>query len=257
MPSLWFVMPVHGRLPLAQICLRQLRRTCDALTANGIEATAVVVCDHVHRRLLRKALPNMLGFATVPRDNQFVSRRFNDGIQFATDPAVNPRPADFVMPIGSDDWIDWRIIRPEILPESDEVVGFQHISFVREDGLEITKTFLAYTGGCGMRLYPRQALAAVGYRPADEDLYRGCDTSILTRVREANPNLKVMHVDTDPRQIVDWKTPGAQLNRYDQVMRRHSRNSDTGSPFDELAEFFPADALDEMRAHYELALVAA
>ena len=29
MSSLWFVVPAHGRLELAAICLRQLRRTCD------------------------------------------------------------------------------------------------------------------------------------------------------------------------------------------------------------------------------------
>lgn len=28
--GLWFVVPVHGRLQLAAICLQQLRRTCDA-----------------------------------------------------------------------------------------------------------------------------------------------------------------------------------------------------------------------------------
>lgn len=253
MPSLWFVMPVHGRQQLASICLRQLRRTCDALTENGIDATAVVIGQDAD---LDAAFE--MGFGTVSRDNQFVSRKFNDGIQLACDPAYNPRPADFVMPIGSDDWIDWRIIRPSILPEADEIVGFQHISFVRGDGLEITKTFLNVTGGCGMRLYPASLLKAVGYRPAEEDLYRGCDTSILTRVRISRPNVKVMHVDIDPRQIVDWKTPGAQLNEYEQVMRRHSVNSEAGSdPFDELDPFFPSEALDEMWAHYQRQLVAA
>ncbi len=253
MPSLWFVCPVAGRQQLAQICLRQLRRTCDSLTASGIEATAVVVGDDDNLDVARA-----LGFGTVLRDNQFVSRKFNDGIQLACDPEVNSRPADFVMPIGSDDWIDWRIIRPEILPENDEIVGFQHISFVRGDGREITKTFLNVTGGCGMRIYPRALLAPVGYRPAEEDLYRACDTSILSRVRFANKNVKVMHVQVDPRQIVDWKTPGEQLNEYEQVLRRHSQRSDTANdPFGELEVFFPAEALDEMWAHYNPALVAA
>ncbi len=253
MPSLWFVMPVHGRLPLASICLRQLRRTCDSLAENGIEATAVVVGDDENLDVARD-----LGFGVVERDNQFVSRKFNDGIQLACDPAVNPRPADFVMPMGSDDWLDYRIINPSVLPEADEIVGFQHISFVRGDGRELTKTFLNVTGGCGMRIYPRALLAPVGYRPAEEDLYRACDTSILTRVRIATPNVKVMHVKVDPHQIVDWKTPGEQLNEYEQVLRRHSERSEAaGDPFDELEPFFPAEALDEMWAHYNPALVAA
>ena len=244
MPSIWFVMPAHGRLQLAQICMRQLRRTCDALTKTGIEATAVVVACDENLDTARE-----LGFGTVERDNDFVSSKFNDGIQAALDPDINPRPADFVVPIGSDDWIDHRIFRPEILPTATEVVGFPNLSFVREDGLELTKTVLRYPGGCGMRIFSRQLMATLEYRPAAEDLKRGCDTSILNNLREALPALKVMHVSTDPRQIVDWKTPGVQLNDYDQVRDRH-RNGVTADPFDDLAGFFPAEALGEMAAHY-------
>ncbi len=252
MTSLWFVMPAHGRLEMAAICMRQLRRTCDELTASGIEATAVVIACDENLDLAREN-----GFGTVERSNQFVSQRFNDGIQLALDPEVNPRPADFVMPIGSDDWIDWRIINPKTLPAPNEVVGFQNISFVREDGLELTKTFLNYTGGCGMRLYPRQLLEPLNYRPAEEDLRRGCDTSILTNVRLAVDDVHVMHVSTSPLQIVDWKTPGEQLNNYRQVAARHFRNSEPGDPWTELADIYPAAALDDMRRLYDRELVAA
>ena len=50
-----------------------------------------------------------LGFATVRRDNRFLARKYNDGIQLALDPSVNPRPADYAVPFGSDDWVDHRI----------------------------------------------------------------------------------------------------------------------------------------------------
>lgn len=308
-------MPAHGRLELASICLRQLRRTCDALTVNGIEATAVVVADDENLDAARA-----LGFGTVERDNQFVSRRFNDGIEMACGrplPPASPEPthglyevtgsreyrghphgtqfeaaldrnaerraiarrdirlidrvaptllpgswtfpdgwdpdraADFVMPIGSDDFIDWRILNPATMPTPNEIVGFQHISFVREDGRELTKTFLSYTGGSGMRIYPRGLLEKVAFRPADEDRERGCDTSIITNVLAADPTVRVMHVATDPRQLVDWKTGGGQLNEYEQVRRRHCRNSDVSDdPFEDLAGFFPEEALSEMEALY-------
>lgn len=318
MSSLWFVMPVHGRAQLAAICLRQLRRTCDSLTAAGIDATAVVVGDDENLETAAE-----LGFATVVRDNQFVSRKFNDGIQVACErplagnadvllghgeyrvtgrreyrghtpgsvfqALLEPGPerravargdiallrrmrpsvdasavtipdgtpaADYVILIGSDDWIDWRII-PDVLPEQDEVVGYQHISFVNEDGSEMAKTFLSYLGGCGMRIYPRQLLEPLGFRPAEEDRYRGCDTSILTNVRLADPAVSVMHVAIDPRQIVDWKTPGEQLNQYGQVARRHFAHSEMADPFSDLAGVFPDEALEEMEAHYHRAPVAA
>lgn len=253
MPTLWFVVPVHGRRQLAAICLRQLRRTCDALTEHGIHATAVVIADRSNLRDMAGRLENMLGFATVERDNTFVSRKFNDGIQLACDPRHNPRPADYVVPCGSDDWVDWRILTR--LPQPDTVVGFQRIAFVREDGREMTTRFLNYPGGCGIRVYPRQVMEQVGFRPADEDRARACDTSILYNVQRAIPSLRIEHQETDPVQIVDWKSPQANLNPYE-TLRRH-RLEATCDPFDALTGVYPDDALEEMAAHYGRVAVAA
>jgi hypothetical protein len=253
MPSLWFVVPVHGRLPLASICLRQLRRTCDALTEAGIEATAVIVADKENLRDLQRRLKGsgetpMLGFGTVKRDNTFLSRRFNDGIQLALDPQHNPRPADYVVPCGSDDWVDWRILTK--LPEGNTVLGFQHLSFVREDGREMTSRFLNYPGGCGIRVYPRRMMARLGYRPADEDRKRACDTSILRNVIQAHQGIRmqILHGEIDPRQIVDWKSSEQQLNSYE-ALEIHKPVS-TADPFSELADIYPAESLRDMEAHY-------
>lgn len=247
MPTLWFVVPAHGRAQLAQVCLRQLRRTCDALTDHGIEASAVVVADDENL-----ATAEALGFARVRRDNRFLSRKFNDGIQLALDETVNPRPADYVVPIGSDDWIDWRILTR--LPNRDTVVGFQRMSFVREDGRELRPAHVRYQGGCGMRIYPRRLLELLDYRPADEDRERGCDTSILVNLRRAydshhHRELRVVHYETNPLQIVDFKSPGEQINAYEGVTAMWGRG-DPADPFEALQGVYPDEALDEMAAFY-------
>lgn len=243
MPSLWFVVPAHGRVELARICLRQLRRTCDALTAEGIEASAVIVADDENLDTARE-----LGFGTVERDNTFVSRRFNDGLQLACDPAFNPRPADFVVPCGSDDWVDHHLFLD--LPPADTMVGFRHISFVREDGGEINTTFLDNPGGAGIRIYPRELLAPLNYRPADDDRERACDTSILVNLQqEWGDRLRIDHRYLHDYQLVDWKTAGAQLNSYEEIARRRRRDV-RGDPFTRLAGIYPDVALEEMRAHY-------
>lgn len=248
MPSLWFCVPVYGRLPLARICLTQLRRTCDQLAEHGVDASAVIVAD----RHDLDELPD-LGFATVVRDNRFVSRKFNDGIQLACDPEFNPRPVDYVVPCGSDDWVDWRLFTD--LPVGGEIVAFQHMSFVREDGRELVRSKVAYRGGCGIRIYPRQLFAPLGYRPADEDRERGCDTSILTNLTIAHHHLEIDHRVTDPHQIVDWKTAGTQLNSYHEVSFRF--RGETGDPYTDLADVFDLEALEEMEAHYGLVAAAA
>lgn len=243
MPSLWFIVPAFGRQQLAEICLRQLRRTCDALTEHGVHATAVVVADDENLMTARR-----LGFGWVKRDNRFVSRKFNDGIQLALDRGHNPRPADYVVPCGSDDWVDWRLFTD--LPDARTMVGFQRMAFVKEDGRELTVRHVSNEGGCGIRIYPRRVMQAVGFRPADEDRKRACDTSILLNVKRAFPRLRVEHRDIDPLQIVDWKTRGEQLNPYAEVAARH-RSELKRDPFDALAGRFPPEALDEMQAHYE------
>jgi hypothetical protein len=253
MKSLWFCVPVHGRLPLARICLRQLRRTCDALYEDGVDANAVIVSDHDSLDELDVA---GLRFAWVIRANDYTSAKFNDGIQFATDPRYNPAPVDYVVPCGSDDWLDHRLFT-EPLPPPNTIFGFQQISVVREDGKQICSPHIAYAGGSGIRIIPRQLLEAVGYRPADEDRKRGCDTSILANLRRAHPDLEVKPWHLHERQIVDWKTPGTQLNSYKEVTAIHGAGS-PGDPFEELADFYPAEALEEMRSYYaDLALVAA
>jgi hypothetical protein len=253
MPSLAFVVPVHGRLGLTDVCLRQLRRTCDEIREDGVYASAIIVSD-------RESLDELdvvgLRFGWVIRDNDYTSAKFNDGIQLAADPRYNAHPADYVVPCGSDDWLDFRLFT-EPLPAPDEIFGFKQVSFVREDGREICSPEIVHNGGSGIRIFPRQLLETVGYRPADEDRRRGCDMSILANVRRANPDLEVRHWHLHNRQIVDWKTPGTQLNSYKEVTAIHGADS-PADPFVELAEFYPAEALNEMRSYYaSLALVAA
>jgi hypothetical protein len=250
---LCFVVPVHQRLKLASICLRQLQRTCDALREDGVEANAVVVSDSIS---LMELDVLSLGFGWVIRENDYTSAKFNDGIQLATDPRYNPMPADYVVPCGSDDWLDHRLFT-EPLPGPNQIFGFQHVSFVREDGREICSPRIGYAGGAGIRIIPRALLEPVGYRPADEDRMRGVDTSILANIRNANPTLEVRHWHLHTRQIVDWKTPNVQLNSYSEVTAIHGAGS-PADPFVELADFYPAEALDEMRSYYEeLAMVTA
>jgi hypothetical protein len=306
MPSLWFIVPAHGRLSLTRICLEQLRRTCDALKGDGIEAHAVVVADDENLRTAWE-----FGFGTIERGNEFVSMKYNDGIQLACDPELTgegvpecglyqvvgkrdyrghpqgsefparldpraerraidrgsivrvgsltpspgkfswpegwePRPVDYVVPCGSDDWVDWRLFTD--LPAQDTMVGFQRLSFVRADGREMVQRFVNVRGGCGIRIYPRAIVGMLGYRPADEDRKRACDTSIITNLTKA-ARFQIEHRTIDPRQIVDWKSKDIQLNPYESLTF-HRTFANPQDPFEALADLYPAEALAAMQRHY-------
>ena len=61
--------------------------------------------------------------------------------------------------------------------------------------------------------------------------------------------MKVKHMHIHERQIVDWKSPAAQLNSYRDVTAiRRSEAAD--DPFAVLGDFYPAEALEEMQRHY-------
>jgi len=241
--SLWFIVPAHGRHDLTRICLGQLRRTCDQLKASGVDATAVVIaCDE------NLDTARGLGFGTVERNNRFLSRKYNDGIQVATDPAINPRPADYIVPCGSDDWVDHRLFTN--LPPDDTIVGFQTIAFVHPSGEQIATTKLRSVAGCGIRIYPAVMMEPFGYRPGDEDRVRACDTSILYNVQRRLGNAALVeHRYLHDRQIVDWKSPDQQVTPWESIIGRHSSRIDT-DPFDQLTGFYPEDALDAMRVLY-------
>ncbi len=241
-------MPAHGRVELAAICMHQLRRTCDLLCDAGVEATAVVIADDANLDTARA-----FGFGYIERNNHFLARKYNDGIQLALDPEFNPRPADYVVPIGSDDWVDHRLFLD--LPPGDTVLGFRHVAFVNEDASEIAETRLSYEGGVGIRVYPRAMLEPTGFRPADEDRKRACDTSILWNTRKAynekhGRDIRVAYGDLHSLQVVDWKTPGTQMNAYRQVTAVH-RSSRCDSPFERLRLVYPQEALEAMEAHYQ------
>ncbi len=249
MTRIYFVVPVHGREALTQVCLRQLRRTCDAATAFGVSATAVVIGDD---RSLQVA--SDLGFATVRRDNHQLGRKFNDGYQLACDPRYNPEPADYCVPCGSDDWVDPVILRT--MPPRDTIGNFRQITVVNEDRTALIQLKIAQSTGAGIRIIPASLIAKAGYRPAHEHDHRAIDMSTqygLTEARRGHAP-KAVYLDVHPAQIVDWKSHGQQLNSY--AALRGFRHGVEDDVWETLAPHYPVEALEEMRS-LDRTLVAA
>ncbi len=241
MTRLWFVVPVHGRLELTRVCLRQLRRTCDAAAELDVDATAVVIGDDPSLELARE-----LGFATVTRDNRFLGRKFNDGYQLACDPEHNPRPADYVVPCGSDDWFDVALL--ERLPGERRIGIFRRLAIVNETRTELLRVEVSYKTAAGPKIIPRAQLAACGWRPAAEDRGRAIDASTVEGIKRSHGGLwpEMLELDRHDLQIVDWKTAGQQLNSY-AAISGYGRGRPTEDPFEALVGVYPAEALAEMR----------
>jgi glycosyltransferase involved in cell wall biosynthesis len=243
----WFVVPAHGRVGVARVCLRQLARTCEDLRGEQIDATAVVIADDENLDTARG-----LGFAVVHRENKPLGRKWNDGYQLATDPLYNHRPADFVIPFGSDDWIDPELVVRQVQSHGAELRCSRLSCVVNENATRLRRLHVAYEGrldfGDGVRVIPSWLIAPLGYRPAEEDARRAIDTSVFRRIeRILNRPPRVMFTELHPFQVVDWKTHDDQLNPYAACAQRFG-DGDELDPFEALAPHYPAEALDEMAA---------
>lgn len=246
MTSLWFVVPAHGRFDLARVCLRQLARTCDTLTDLGVRATAVVVADDGNLETSYEC-----GFATVQRDNAPLGRKWNDGYELACRAG-----ADYVIPLGSDDWIDAAFVAAP-LPRDGEVRCSRLSAIVREDGQRLQTLRIAYDGGDGVRVFPTSLLEPVGFRPAEDDRSRAIDTSVFRRLSTAHGGRpRLVYHDLHPLQIVDFKSPNGQLNEYADS-RVHADGPEDSDPWATLAEHYPLESVQEMMALHERRLVAA
>ena len=242
MTTLFFVVPVHGRYEKTRACLRQLARTRSALEGDGIQASAVVVGGDDNLEVAEE-----LGFLTVRAANKPLGRKWNDGYELA-----GHAGADFVVPFGSDDWVDPAMFLD--LPD-DMLRCSKRSSVVREDGNAITELYISYEYGDGVRVTPKALMEKVDWRPAEDHRERAIDTSIIRRMTKVlGKRPPALYHDYHPYQIVDWKSDGDQLNSYAACC--NFRRGQSLDPWEVLVDRYPAEALDEMRAVYGLPVEA-
>ena len=240
-PSLWFVMPAHGRAALTRICLTQLRHTCDQLAVFGVDASAVVIADDEN---LDAAA--CLGFWGYEQDNAFLGRKFNDGYELAARQGV-----DYVVPLGSDDWIHPDLIAGADLPKG-RIRCARRLVMVDEGGDWYMRLRIAYDGGIGMRIIPTELMQPLGYRPCGEDRKRAIDTHTLRGITTAHPGstdlLEYFDLEHD-FQIVDFKSPGGNLNTW-AMCKPYAVGMPEPDLWSQLARHYPATSVVEMQAFY-------
>lgn len=245
MTTIVFVVPARGRFDLARVCLRQLARTCEALAGHGVRATAVVVADDANIETAHDC-----GFATVNRENRPLARKLNDGYDLACRIG-----ADYVIPLGSDDWIDPEFIMGPGLPAENQIRCARWSSVVSEDGSRIASLRIDYDGGDGVRIFPTALLEPLRFRPCEEDRERALDTSVFRRLKAAHGRLNLVYADVHPLQIVDFKSHSDQLNGYASCLA-HKVGAERTDAWYQLAAVYPTAAIDEMRALHPMAVAA-
>ena len=213
--SIWFVTPAWGRFELSAVCFEQRAQVIAELAARGIEAQCVVVADDENLELARAH-----GFATVERDNEWLGRRFNDGMQYAGE-----HDASWVVPIGSDSWIDIEYLLP--LPSIRSARTSRFYAVVKPDRIA---QLVVERGGAGPYMLPAAALARAHFRPAKDELHRGIDGSTLAGLGR----LRWQYRDLHPLQYIGFRG-NPHLTSYDRLWQYWGEREE-GDPWTLLAE---------------------
>jgi glycosyltransferase involved in cell wall biosynthesis len=229
-PSLWFVTPAWGRFALSAACFDQRLQVIDVLRRLGVDAHCVVVADDENLELARAR-----GFDTVERDNEWLGRRFNDGIQYAGE-----HGADWIVPIGSDSWIDPAYLFP--LPRDGRARTSRMYAVVTVDRIS---HLTVERGGAGPYIIPADVLRASGFRPSKDLISRGVDASTLAGL---DP-VKWEYRDQHPLQYVGFRgTP--HLTAYSKLWYYWGVREEQ-NPAEQLARAYPPELVSAAMAALE------
>lgn len=241
MTRLVFIVPAYQRFELTRLCLEELVETCAELgRIHRIDATAVVIADDENLKTASE-----LGFWGVEQENVPLGRKFNDGIECA----VRRMGADYVTPIGTDNWASAAMISE--LPQPHRVVARRNICVIREDGKRMCDLEINYDGGDGIRTFPVELFEPARFRPAAEHARRAVDTSIVERLRRLSGWKGAYDYQaTHPMDTIGFQSADFQLNGYDGLKRQFGKREFL-APWERLATHWDSRAVDRMREYYE------
>lgn len=238
--TLWFVTPAFRRYELSAVCFDQRLRVMAELEREGIAARCVVIADDENLDLARER-----GFEIVEQDNEWLGRRFNDGIEYAF-----RHGASRVIPIGSDSWIDPAYFLPMAPRHRAMTSGLYCVV----ESARLGEINVRDIKGAGPYVLDRSLMRMTHYRPAKDEITHGVDSSTIAGIGLGR--IRWTWRDLHPFQYVGFRgTP--HISSYDGLMSKWGvREHD--DPWAILARHYPLDLVERAKIIMsEPALVAA
>ena len=224
--------PAWQRFELTAVCLEQRKRAIAVLAEHGIEGRCVVIADDANLDIARDK-----GFDVVERDNQWLGRRFNDGYAYAGD-----HGATWIVPIGSDSWIDPAYFLP--MPDEGRIdrVRSSHLYAAVESTRMATCNVAMERCPAGPYVFHRDLLARAGFRPTKEELNKNLDSSTIFTLQP----FRWEHRDDHELQYIGFRHPVHIITRYANLWTRWGVAEYT-DPWDRLAEVYDRDLVEAAR----------
>lgn len=237
MTSLWFVTPAWRRFELSGVCFEQRARVIETLALTGVEARCVVIADDENLDIARS-----FGFDTVERNNDWLGRKFNDGIEYA-----GKHGADFIVPIGSDSWID-----PNYFSRLESGNGTRTSRlYAVVTGDRLAELRVANANGAGPYVFRRSLFTRSGFRPANDLLRKNIDSSTVKGIGQP---IRWERHELYPLQYIGFRgTP--HLTRYGRLFSKWGVR-ELSDPWEALADHYPLDLVNRAKAALNVAVAA-
>lgn len=203
------VTPVHGRFPLTEAALQYRRQIADWLGDVGVELGCAVIGDDANLEVAER-----LGFTPIEAPN-LLGRKFNDGHEHAV-----ANGYDWSIPLGSDQFIDPRLLTALCNAPSHRFVASRHLSVVTADRKKILD-YVMPKRGWALKMYSRSLLES-DPRPCIEGVMRRCDTLTHKGVSRANRRVPQSHhwIGVGRLENVQFQTKGEQVTDWETLLAR-------------------------------------
>jgi len=238
MTSLIFITPVWQRYELTEIVLKSRKRVCDELERYGIQATSVVIGDDDNIDIAKS-----LGFEVVERDNEFLSRKFNDGYEAAVRLGI-----DYCYPVGSDSILTSDQFINNVGEELP--IASHYYSMIHYTGKERIDVEIKVPGGIGPLIIPVSMLAKFP-RPISQDMRRGCDNAARQTILTAG--IRILTREEHQWEHVAFQSGVTQITDYERIRRVYNAEQYevTNGVFPEIEALYDTDTIQGIFDYYQ------
>lgn len=239
MISAWICSAAWRRFDVTRLALSQRQRLCEELAARGIQATSLVVADDENLDIARE-----LGSVTLEAPNEPLGRKWNVALRYAAE------RADWVIWVGSDDWIHPDAFAPLTVPPETgpaRIIRGGRVTLVDLASGQLQRVSSASKYGAIPWLIESRLIRATRKdSPIRPDLLRGLDGGLIRGLRRSPIPFELELHDPHEFRCVDFKSD-QNLSSFAAASEKRG----LGEPepaWAVLAKWFPADLVDQARA---------
>ncbi len=239
MISVCIVSPAWRRFDVTRLVLDQRQRLCVELASRGIDARSLIVADDENLEIAAE-----YGCDTLEAPNSPLGRKCNLGLHHAAQ-----QGADYIVWIGSDDWIHPDVFQPLLdLPATRPVTIFAgtRVALVNLRTGELQRVASPSKFGAIPWLIDSRLFTTRTVAPIKPELKRGLDGALIRGLRLARVDFEWVFDDPNDFRCVDFKSD-QNITPY-KSLAKHLAIGEPEVAWEALGDWFPADLIDKARA---------